>query len=252
MLTFSGKGRAVVFGAASGIGRATAGQLVKCGHEVLLVDRAGGALAEVADDLGGVPFVSCDIRDEVSLASALDPALRDGGCSYVVVTAGIFRPGNFDTVDRSVWQDVLDVNLIGTFNAVRACSHHFRTDGPGAVVTTSSVEASRAVARVDPRPTFAYAASKGAIESITRALALELYRSGYRVNCIAPGPVATAMTQSAHNGPSQLPPGFDDCLIIKRYADPGEVASAALFLLSDQASYITGAILPVDGGYTAL
>ena len=219
--------RAVVTGAGSGIGAATAALLRDRGWEVLGVDlRAGEGT------------VAADVTDEASLTAAA-AGLGAGTLDALVCAAGVWLPGDdrYASVDMDVWNRTFAVNVTGTMLSLRAFAPALRSGG--AVVTIGSVAAISGIPKRD-----AYTASKGAIVALTRAWAADLIRLGIRVNCVAPGQVATAMTAHVTGlDHSRLPLG--------REAEPGEVAGVIAALCDPELGYLNGAIIPVDGGLTA-
>lgn len=219
---------AVVTGAGSGIGAATAQRLRADGWCVLGLDRAGNE-----DDV-----VHADVTDLESLQVAVS-RLGNTPVDALVLAAGIWSSDDnrYSAVPLDVWDRTMAVNVTGAMLSLRAVAPHFR---PGsAVVTIASLAAVSGIPKRD-----AYTASKGAIVSLTRAWAADLIRLGVRVNCIAPAQVATPMTQHVT--------GLDtDCLPLGREAEPTEIVEVILSLINPGASYLNGAIIPVDGGLTA-
>ncbi|MGH3276333.1 MAG: SDR family NAD(P)-dependent oxidoreductase [Streptosporangiaceae bacterium] len=258
---FSGD-TALVTGAASGIGKATATALHAAGLRVLLLDQDAAAAAEVRAQLGERASAGqADIADPARTERAIADLTAGHALSYVAHCAGIHQSAGFTDLSGADWSRMLGVNLVGAFNVARACAGLLRSAPGSAIVNITSVEASRVVALANPHATPHYAAAKAGLEMLTRSLAHELAPDGIRVNAVAPGLVDTPMTRSDHGSDSGGPPGgagrelaraFADHLLIKRYAQPGEIAAAICFLLSDSASYITATTLTVDGGFTAL
>lgn len=244
-LTFAG-GSAVVTGAASGIGAATAQLLVKAGIRTLTLDLVDPATRyQSRSDL--MVSHAIDVRDSGALKNALRQAFPDGRVNYVVNCAGIPAHTGFRGVSAGEWRSVLDVNLIGAYNVIDSCADFLAAGDPAAIVNITSMEATRVIALTNPDPNPHYAASKAALAMLTRTAARAL--GGHtRVNSIAPGFVATPMAVE-HGDTSTLPPQLADRIVLDRWARPHEIADAAAFLLSDQASYITGADLRVDGGF---
>jgi NAD(P)-dependent dehydrogenase (short-subunit alcohol dehydrogenase family) len=243
---FTGR-RALVTGAASGIGRATARLLAHEGATVACLDvDADGLTATVAGlGDGAVPLV-CDLLDRAAGPGAVDRAARLlGGLDTVCTVAGVggFRLDEDQTLDD--WDRILGVNLTGTWLVCQAALPHLRRDG-GAIVTTAST------AGTDATPYHsAYSASKGGVIALTRSLAITHHREGIRANCVAPGPIDTPIT--AQYG---LPEGADPAIVatILPFGAPGlpgEVAATIAFLASDDASHVNGVVLKVDGGKTA-
>ncbi len=246
LLRFRGQA-AVVTGAASGIGRATCALLASTGLRVVAIDLSD-QLAETVEAVpGDVVGVRVDITDEQAIASALDEVAGDG-LAYVANCAGIHVQRSLADISTDDWRRMLDVNLLGAFAVTRAATPHLRRSGGGAVVNISSVEAQRVVALVNPDAVPHYAASKAALESLTRSQAHALAIDAIRVNAVAPGFVATPMTQGNHDA-VELPEPARARALIPRYAEPEEIAWAIAFLMSDAASFVTGTTLAVDGGY---
>lgn len=244
-LTFSAP-TALVTGAASGIGAATTEALVEAGLRVIAVDRQ-----EIGDPPAGVIARALDVSDEAAVGELLADQELIGDLGYVVNCAGIHEQVGFDDLAESNWQRMLGVNLLGAYYVMRAAAPSLRRSGNGAVVNVTSLEAGRVVAVLHSDPALHYATSKAGLEHLTRGIARALAADGVRVNSVAPGLVATPMTMANHstNG-GDLPEPLRRRAAIERYADPSEIANAIMFLLSDQASYITGASLLVDGGFS--
>jgi NAD(P)-dependent dehydrogenase (short-subunit alcohol dehydrogenase family) len=242
-LTFSGS-VAVVTGAGSGIGAATAELLTSAGLDVLGVD--------VVTPEDGVPserarrFVSADVSNPATLGDALGDALEGDRVSYVANCAGIIRHTGFAENDPAVWRAVLDVNLVGAYNVVEAM--RTRLTNPSAVVNITSIEAAHVVALTIPDPTPSYASAKAGLAMLTKVSARALATTGTRVNSISPGFVATRMA-SVHGETDAMPAHLAARVPAGRFAEAGEIAQTIAFLLSDQASYITGADVRVDGGF---
>jgi NAD(P)-dependent dehydrogenase (short-subunit alcohol dehydrogenase family) len=243
---------ALVTGAASGIGKATAEALGAAGLRVLLLDRDAAAGADVCARLGEqARFHPADVADQGQTERAITVLAGGRPLSYVAHCAGIHHSAGAGELDADDWSRMLGVNLVGAFNVARACAVHLRPAPRPAIVNVTSVEAARVIALINPHATPHYAAAKAGLEMLTRSLAHEFAPDGIRVNAVAPGAVDTPMMRGDH-GRAPLARAFADHLLIKRYARPAEIAAAICFLLSDSASYITATTLTVDGGFTAL
>ncbi|MBT2187803.1 SDR family NAD(P)-dependent oxidoreductase [Sphingobium nicotianae] len=234
---------AVVTGAARGIGEAIAAALAAQGAQVILADIDGAAAERAARAIGGgARAVSLDVTDGAA-CEALATSLSD--TSILVNNAGIIRQGRItDPGAPEIWARTLAINAGGAFNMCRAF-HSQLAATRGAVINLASIRSFTAAANAA-----AYAASKGAVLQLTKALAVEWAAEGIRVNAIAPGFIETPLIPDDEKTPQR------EAMIMARtpmklIGDPRDVAGAAVFLVSDEARYITGATLPVDGGYLA-
>jgi NAD(P)-dependent dehydrogenase (short-subunit alcohol dehydrogenase family) len=239
--------RAVVTGAARGIGAAIAGRLAEEGLAVALLDldeeAAHETAAAIADRTGGTTFaVGCDVSDREAVASAVDESAGSlGGLDTLVTNAGIARDGFLHKLDDDSWDDVLAVHLTGTFACLRAAAPHLRSEGPGRVVCISSV--SGATGNLGQAN---YSAAKGGIVALVKTAARELARPQTTVNAIRPGFIDTAMTREM---PDAARAALIDSIPLGRVGQPEDVAGAVAFLVSDDAAFITGATIDVNGGF---
>lgn len=239
---------ALVTGAARGIGLAVAKNFLADGWRVAMLDVLEDTLrAEVADL--GRPDETLALVADVSDRDAVHSAVRDahrrfGRIDALVNNAGIaiFKPILDVTLEE--WNRVLAVNLTGAFLTVQAVAPLMRDQGSGAIVNITSISGVRgSTLRV------AYGTSKAALAHLTRQQAAELGEYGIRVNSVAPGPVDTAMAKAVHT--AEIRADYHDHIPLNRYGLETELAQAVCFLCSDQASYITGQELAVDGGFAA-
>jgi NAD(P)-dependent dehydrogenase (short-subunit alcohol dehydrogenase family) len=239
---------ALVTGAARGIGLAVAKRFLAEGWRVALLDIEGellhGAVAALADP-DHTLSLPCDVSDAAAVTAAMASTIaRFGRLDALVNNAGVavFAP-LLETSDQD-WNRVLAVNLTGPFLCAKAAAPLMREHGGGAIVNITSISAVRASTLRS-----AYGTSKAGLAHLTKQLAVELAALGIRVNGVAPGPVDTAMAKAVHT--PEIRADYHDAIPLNRYGLEEELAEAVFFLCSDRASYITGQILAVDGGFDA-
>jgi NAD(P)-dependent dehydrogenase (short-subunit alcohol dehydrogenase family) len=245
--------RAVITGGGSGIGLATARAFVREGAHVVVADieaeRAAEGLADVGE--GHAPtVVAADVTGEKDVARLFADADRAlGGLDILVNNVGAPGFGRIDELETADFDRVFDANVRSTFLVTRLAVPRLRASGGGAVVIMSS-NAGLVAREGDPL----YCAAKAALVMLARSLALGLARDGIRVNAVCPGPVDTPMYRAAvpdEEAERRALSTVPLARALRRPATAGEVAEAVVFLASDEARYITGAALPVDGGKTA-
>ena len=242
---------AVVVGGSRGIGFESAAALGACGAKVVLASRDRKVLEESVEKLMKVgadaSLFALDVTDPNVVAKAADAIVAEHGKVDILVnSAGIARLNSALATPDEEWRSVLDVNLNGTFWCCRAFGRHMVAAGKGAIVNLGSMSG---LIINRPQTASSYMASKGAVHMLTKALAAEWAKSGVRVNALAPGYVATDMTLKMREQP-ELFKVWLEMTPMGRLGETSEIAAAVLFLASPASSYVTGAILPIDGGYT--
>lgn len=236
----------IVTGAGSGIGEATARQFSKEGARVILAGRTESKLKRVASDLDDARthVVVGDIGTEEGVASIISAAEGLGGLDVLVNNAGIAVGGTIEDVSVDDWRRQMDVNLTGTFMMTKAAWPHLKAR-KGNIVNVSSVSGLGGDWEM-----LAYNASKGGITNFTRALALDAGKAGVRVNAVNPSFTRSELTEDML-GNDALITKFAERMPLGAPADPADVATAIAFLASDDARFVTGVNLPVDGGLMA-
>jgi NAD(P)-dependent dehydrogenase (short-subunit alcohol dehydrogenase family) len=246
---------ALVTGAASGIGRATVERLLSEGATVVGTDVQAESDGGPAGRREGYRFLTADVRDEAAMAAAVAEAVDAGGrLDGVVNAAGVAGAGPVHLLDLAEWDRVVSINLTGTFVVAKVALAQMLAQDPrpngqrGAVVTIASIEGLEGTAGGS-----CYNASKGGVVLLTRNMAIDYGPSGIRVNAVCPGFVDTPMTGLIFgmDGMEAVADGYRDEHALRRIGQADEIAAATAYLLSDDASFVSGAAIPVDGGYTA-
>jgi 3-oxoacyl-[acyl-carrier protein] reductase len=240
---------ALVTGAASGMGRATAHLFADEGARVAACDVNAEGVEGVVKEIGAVGGEAAAFALDVADRSAVDGLVRGvvarfGGLDILINNAGVSIPAPLESPDfEAAWERTLAINLTAQVRLIRAALPHLERSGAGRIVNIASTEGLGGSAFVSP-----YTASKHGVVGLTRSLAVELGTRGVTVNCICPGPIHTGMTASIQD---EAKTKFARRRVpLRRYGEPEEVAHMTLSLVLPAASYVTGAVLAVDGGFT--
>jgi len=242
----------IITGAQSGIGLATARRFAAEGATVVLADVKDASPA--ANELVGAGAQARFVQTDVSNASQVEALLEEtlsayGRLDVLVNNAGVELPKRITDTTEAEWDRLMDVNLKGVFLCSRAAIPAMQRQGGGVIVNVGSE-----LGLVGGSEIAAYCATKGGVVQLTKAMAVDHAADGIRVNCVCPGPVATPLLEATISGstdPEKERLSILDKTLMKRFGHPTEIASAILFLASDESSYMTGSILVVDGGVTA-
>ena len=239
---------AIVTGGASGMGAATAREFAAAGARVVIVDRNAELATAVAQEIGAETAVG-DVSDPDFCQQVVDDVVgKYGRLDILVNAAGIIVRADALGTSNEQWQKVMNVNVSGIFYLSRAAVAVMKPQGKGVIVNFGSIWGGVGAAGV-----VAYCASKGAVHQLTRAMALDHVKDGIRINAVCPGEVNTPMLASERSEPvtEEILQRIASSVPMERLADPVEIARVVLFLASDDASYMTGAMVNVDAGYTA-
>lgn len=240
----------IVTGASTGVGEAIAYELFRNGLTVVITARNGQEIAATAKrmDPSGQRVIpmTVDVREHTSVKNLMDAVVSRFGClHYLVNNAGITGPHGVSICDYDVndWQDIIQTDLSGVFYGMKYAIPAILKSGGGAIVNLSAVNGVAGIPGIAP-----YTCAKHGVLGLTRSAALEVAEKGIRINAIAPGYVDTPRMK---NVPADVRRDMAESHPMKRMAEPAEVGKLAAFLLSDDASFMTGGFYPVDGGYTA-
>ena len=242
---------AVVTGVASGIGLATAERFAAEGASIAGIDIAEppeDKWAEISANAPGAIFQEADVRDEEAIQTAVAAAVQHFGSIDILVTAaGVIGMGPAHLLPLSEFERIVDINLKGSFIISKHVLPTMLEQRSGSIILVASVEGI-----VGLTGQLAYNASKGGVVMMAKTMAIDYASDGIRVNCVCPGGVDTAMTEMLHDeAMHSLRDQLRSFHAFNRFSQPEEIAAAILFLASDDASFVTGSSLVVDGGYTA-
>lgn len=239
---------AVITGAASGFGKDASILFSKEGAKILAVDyNADGEelVDEIKKNGGQAIFVKADVSSDEEVKNSITKAIESfGKIDILFNNAGVFTPGKADEVSEKDWDRVININLKSAYLGSKYAVPHMKANNGGVIINTAS-----AAGIIGFPDAVAYAASKGGVVSLTKAMAVDYAPDNIRVNCICPGTGETGMTKDVMEN-KELKEMFLAPIPLKRFAQPTDIANAALFLASELSSYLTGVVLPVDGGWT--
>jgi NAD(P)-dependent dehydrogenase (short-subunit alcohol dehydrogenase family) len=245
---------AIVTGAASGIGAASSKLFAAEGAKLALVDQNEVGLKKVASEIkvkgGSAITITADVRSDAKARTGVERVIKRWGRIDVLLTAaGASTGGTVDSIDEAAWDRTFAINVKGTYLWIHYAIQHMIAAKSGAIVTIGSQ-----LAQASPGKNAAYVASKGAIASLTKTMAVDHARQGIRVNALMPGVIDTPMPARSlkrYADPEAMRAYWRERHPMGRIGRPEEVAQAALFLASDDSSFVTGHLLFVDGGWTA-
>jgi NAD(P)-dependent dehydrogenase (short-subunit alcohol dehydrogenase family) len=243
---------AFITGAGSGLGRAAAQRFAEEGATVVAADIDGGAAEETVEAIeaeGGAGAAhELDVRDSAAVHAAVDATAEDHGLDVVVNNAGISHTRTVtEEIDDGERDDVIDVNIKGVWNGCHAALPHLKEQGSGSIINTASFAGVTGVARLS-----AYSLTKGAVVNFTHSLAAEAGPEGVRVNAVCPAVTDTPLARGETDDSEweQLKSQMAKQYPLRRLGRPEDIANAMLFLASDEAAWVTGHSLVVDGGYS--
>lgn len=239
---------AIITGASSGFGKASALLFAKEGAKLILVARKESSLKETENEIkklgAEVISIPADVSSEENIKKIIETSVEKfKKIDIIFNNAGTFGPGNVEETDLETWNKVMNINLTSIFLMAKYAMEYLK-ESKGSIINTAS-----AGGLIGFPQAASYAASKGAVISLTRSIAVDYAKDGVRCNAICPGTSATNMTEEVLKVP-ELCEGFLAPIPLHRFGNPEDVAHAALYLASDDSSYVTGISLPVDGGWT--
>jgi NAD(P)-dependent dehydrogenase (short-subunit alcohol dehydrogenase family) len=241
---------AIITGGGSGIGRETAILFSREGAKVVVADcnspNGKDTVQNIQDNGGEALYIDVDVSSSDQVTDMVDKTIKTHGCIDILFNnAGILYFGTVLDTSEEIWNKILSVNLTGTFHCCKAVLPHMIENRGGSIINmSSSTGAHDAGANAA-----AYVTSKGGVTLLTKAMAIDHAQDNIRVNAIAPGPTDTLMLKDVFSEDALI--AFKNTLPVKRLGKPEEIAYTALYLASDEASFVTGAIFAIDGGQTA-
>ena len=237
----------IITGAATGMGRSFALAAVEAGAKVLACDVDEAGLASLAEESGGAVITTpCNVADEDSVKALFDTAESElGGANGLVNNAGIWRRGHVMETSSEQWDDIMDVNAKGVFLGTKAAIPEMRKAGGGSIVNISST-----AGLVGSKTSAAYSASKGAVRIFSKSTAVQYASEGIRANSIHPGPIDTDMGDQVWPDATSREASISRTALA-RIGTANDIAYGALYLASDESSFVTGSELVIDGGVTA-
>jgi NAD(P)-dependent dehydrogenase (short-subunit alcohol dehydrogenase family) len=241
----------IVTGAGSGIGRACAVAMAREGARVALVGRRKDRVEEVAREIGNSAIaIAADVSSNSDINALLEKTVSQfGGINFLLNNAGLLHVGNAEQITEEQWDQTFNVNVRGVWLLSRAALPHMRKAGGGSIINMAST-----LALVGARNRAAYASSKGAVIQLTRSMAIDHGHEHIRVNAICPSFVETELTAgllAQTSDPAAVRRERTAAHPIGRLGRPEDIAGLAVYLAGDESSWVTGAIMPVDGGYSA-
>ncbi|HUH27938.1 SDR family oxidoreductase [Gelidibacter sp.] len=256
-MVFNLKGKtAIITGGGSGIGKAIAATFAKQGAQVCILDfnveNGNTTVSEIESDKGSASFYQCDVSNQEQMDGIFSEIAKNNAIDILVNNAGIAHVGNIENTNSEDLDRLYNVNIKGVYNGMKAAIPHFKKQKKGVIVNMASIASSVGIS-----DRFAYSMTKGAVLTMTYSVAKDYVAEGIRCNCISPARVHTPFVDGfiAKNYPDNQAEMFENLSKtqpIGRMGKPEEIAHLALYLCSDEASFITGTDFPIDGGFIKL
>ncbi|CAM4185854.1 SDR family NAD(P)-dependent oxidoreductase [Flavobacterium weaverense] len=256
-MVFSLKGKtAIVTGGGSGIGKAISTTFARQGAHVCILDfstdNGNNTVSEIEKEGGSANFYQCDVSNQEQMETIFDEIAKNKTINILINNAGIAHVGNIENTNSEDLDRLFNVNIKGVYNGMKAAISHFKKHKSGVIVNMASIAASVGIS-----DRFAYSMTKGAVLTMTYSVAKDYVNEGIRCNCISPARVHTPFVDGfiQNNYPDNQAEMFEKLSKtqpIGRMGKPEEIANLALYLCSDEASFITGSNFPIDGGFVTL